>query len=273
MGSITHEIHRMKNPQLPFIFHLCRVEANGILPNWHENIELLCFLEGEGTMTLDGRPYRVGQGDVGVVNADRLHVTGGEPTLSYYCLIVDSGFCMENGIDVSCLEFSELVRDEAIFAAHAEICALFERLQEGKADPAVVPAIRHCVLGILLRLVSHHLTAGGQESKEEARGRDRVKEVVRYLRTVNGAISLDEVAKEMGMSKFYLCREFKRITGTTVVAYLNRTRCERARRMIYEGAKVSEAAFAVGFDNLSYFSRTFLRYIGIHPSACQRRSE
>lgn len=270
MERIVHEIHRMKNPQLPFVFRKSHVKANGILPNWHENIEILCFLEGEGTMTLDGRSYKVGKGDIGIVNVDRLHTTVGEPSLVYYYLIVDNGYCLENGIDVSSLEFLELIRDEALFSRFAEVAELFARMGSEETDPTVFPTLRYCVLGILLQIFERYRLAAEQQNAEAAKGRARMKELVSYLRNAAGAISLDEIAKEMGMSKFYMCREFKRITGTTIIAYLNRVRCEHARRMIYGGAKVSEAAFAVGFDNLSYFSKIFARYMGARPSSCSR---
>ena len=267
MGSITHEIHRMKNPHLPFIFRTTRVEAGGMLPNWHENIEIFFFLEGTGALSLDGRLYKVAAGDLGIVNADCLHATVGEPSLTYRYLIVDSGFCLENGIDVSRLSFEELVHDEALSASFGELGELYRRLSEGEEDPTIYPALRYCVLGILLRLLGQYVTEERKGATEEARGCARVKEIVRYLRDTSGPVSLDSLAREMGMSKFYMAREFKRITGTTVIAYLNRMRCEQARRMLREGAKVSEAAFAVGFDNLSYFSRTYKRYMGAPPSA------
>ena len=272
MKKIVHEIHRMKNPRSPFIYNQSRSGENGILPNWHENIEILCFFEGEGALTLDGRSFHVGRGDVAVVNPERLHVTVGEPYLLYHCLIIDNRYCIENGIDVGEIEFAELIRDEALFAQICEVAPLFARMREGDDDPTLPPALRYCALGILLSLLSRH-TATPTERSGDVQGHSRIKGAVRYLRDAEGAVTLDELARAMGMSKFYLCREFRRLTGTTVVTYLNRIRCEKARRLIYEGAKVSEAAFAVGFDNLSYFSRTFLRYTGIRPSDCQRREK
>jgi AraC-like DNA-binding protein len=273
MEKVIHEIHRMKNPQLPFIFRTSQVTETGILANWHENIELLCILDGEGTVSLDGRPYRVRAGDVAVVNSDCLHAAVGEPQLTYSYLIIDSSFCLENGIDISRLEFCEQVRDAELSALLLEVGDRFTRLSEHEGEPFALPHLRYCVLGVLLRLLTHHLSATGKrEDAEEERGRARIKEVVQYLRDCRETPSLDALARKMGMSKFYLCREFKRITGTTVVAYQNRLRCERARRLILEGAKVSEAAFAVGFDNLSYFSKIYKRYMGASPSAKQAKA-
>ena len=78
--------------------------------------------------------------------------------------------------------------------------------------------------------------------------------------------SLDELAEEFFISKFHLSREFKRITDMTVFEFVNLTRCTEARRLIESGAKVTEAAEACGYENMSYFTRTFKKQFGVLPS-------
>ena len=55
-------------------------------------------------------------------------------------------------------------------------------------------------------------------------------------------------------------------TEITVVEYLNQQRCRHAQKLILEGESISAAAHLSGFENLSYFSRTYKRYIGYLPS-------
>jgi AraC-like DNA-binding protein len=81
------------------------------------------------------------------------------------------------------------------------------------------------------------------------------------------SISLDEVAKVNCMSKYHFSRTFKAKVGFSFTEYLNRKRIEAAKRMMKnEDVNVSEACFAVGFNDLSYFSRLFRRYEKTTPS-------
>ncbi|WP_341280832.1 AraC family transcriptional regulator [Paenibacillus sp. FSL H8-0537] len=79
--------------------------------------------------------------------------------------------------------------------------------------------------------------------------------------------SLLELAKLVGMNDFKLKKGFRQLHDTTVYGYLRDRRMEQALRLL-EGrqANVSEAAFAVGYTNVSHFSAAFREKYGINPS-------
>ena len=79
-------------------------------------------------------------------------------------------------------------------------------------------------------------------------------------------LSVDEIASHLGICRSHLSREFHKITGMTIIEYINVLRCKEAKRYISEGNGVAAAAIAVGFNNLSYFTRTYKKYIGELPS-------
>ena len=81
-----------------------------------------------------------------------------------------------------------------------------------------------------------------------------------------GSVTLQEVADHVGISKYYLSREFKEFTGATIFDTLNMNRCTEARRRMEAGASVSEAALSCGYENLSYFTRVFKKHMGDLPS-------
>ena len=73
-------------------------------------------------------------------------------------------------------------------------------------------------------------------------------------------IILDEVASEIHMSRFYLCRRFKESTGMTLTEYVSNRRVEMAKEMLENTSlRVADIAFEVGFQSLSQFNRTFHR--------------
>ena len=103
--------------------------------------------------------------------------------------------------------------------------------------------------------------------KQEDSSNEHVKTALIYLRQhLQEPLSLDKLAEAVGISKFHLSHLFKLYTGKTVIQTMNLLRCTEAQRMIEDGISVSAAAFSSGFENLSYFTRTFKKYMGTLPS-------
>lgn len=121
MESSHYEAHIMKSPALPFILHIGMVKTEGIVAsNWHTNIEILRCTEGCGWVMLDDRRVPFYQCDIVVVNSNSLHKVDSDSGVKYDVLIIDQGFCTENGIPT----------DEIIFEEHicgdSELCRAFD---------------------------------------------------------------------------------------------------------------------------------------------------
>ncbi|MDR0563101.1 MAG: helix-turn-helix domain-containing protein [Spirochaetaceae bacterium] len=79
-------------------------------------------------------------------------------------------------------------------------------------------------------------------------------------------ISLQEIATASGLSAPYFSTIFKEEMGENLSSYLNRIRVEKASRMLTEtDLSLSEIAGACGFEDQSWFSKTFKHYIGVSP--------
>lgn len=90
-------------------------------------------------------------------------------------------------------------------------------------------------------------------------------------------IGLVELAAIAGVSRFHFTRIFKRSTGLTPMAYVERSRVRRAQELIRAAEhRLSEVALAVGFADQSHFTRRFHRLTGRTPAAfakdCSARS-
>ena len=71
-------------------------------------------------------------------------------------------------------------------------------------------------------------------------------------------LSLTKVAKAANISRNHLSEKFKQITGTNFVEYIAWTRFEKACDLLRNSnLRISEIAFAVGFQSLSQFNRVF----------------
>ncbi|MEY2497579.1 MAG: hypothetical protein QOD12_1135 [Verrucomicrobiota bacterium] len=80
-------------------------------------------------------------------------------------------------------------------------------------------------------------------------------------------LSLGKVAKAAHTSANYLSEKFKEATGINFVKYVARARYEKAATLLREAdLRVSEIAFASGFQSLSQFNRVFKKFSGKSPS-------
>lgn len=81
------------------------------------------------------------------------------------------------------------------------------------------------------------------------------------------SLTLADLARESGLSRFQLVRGFSRATGLTPHAYLLQRRIDIVRRLIAEGTPLAEAAAAGGFVDQSHMTRVFVRKYGFSPGA------
>jgi YesN/AraC family two-component response regulator len=90
----------------------------------------------------------------------------------------------------------------------------------------------------------------------------------------NEKIRLATAARLCSLSPFQFSRNFKRENGLTFRDYVVKLRLQRAAELIKDTrASVTEAAFVVGFNDLSYFARMFRKQFGVAPSHFRTESE
>lgn len=282
MDSFIYEPHLLKGGSLPFIFHydsLSERPSPGGAPegisylsygkkctqNWHENAEFLYIAKGSGVLCCDSSEYPVKEGAICAVSSLELHYTKTDSRLEYYCLIPDSAFLLQNGIDTSHLEFCHVIESDKISAAFSRFISAYlskDSFREAK--------IRLGALNLILEIAENY--SSQKKASGSAKSLDRLKKAISYI---NGhmaeRISADDVARAASLSKYYFLREFKALTGQTLVDFVNNLRCEKARAMLAQGElSVSEIASLCGFNGASYFSRVFYESAGLTPKEYRR---
>jgi AraC-like DNA-binding protein len=119
-----------------------------------------------------------------------------------------------------------------------------------------------------LSMVSNQIVL--QEQTAEPPVITRAKQYITEHQTEE--LSLDQVAKSVHTSKFYLCKMFKKATGIHFTDYLSRVRTERAKNLLLNrNLRISEIAYEVGFQSLTHFNRVFKRILGQSPTDYRSR--
>ena len=86
------------------------------------------------------------------------------------------------------------------------------------------------------------------------------------------AVDYDRLAARFRMSRRSLERRFKRATGVTPLGYLQQLRVANARRLLEEGTRTfSEITYQVGYEDIAFFRKLFVRLTGLRPKEYQKR--
>lgn len=264
---------------LDFPFELYRLTDSShpryeMAMHWHSSIELIRILEGELYVTLDNRKYIGGAGDVFIVNSETAH--GAFPKGAVYeCIVFNLAF-MKSGNPV-CDGFiddllhktaflDEKPEQEDVKAAVNEVFEIMNAERDGYKFK-VLSAI-YKILGEAIEKSAFSTSAKTVNEKTEQNVL-KLKRTIRFIRdNYDKEITLSEMANVSGLSTKYFCAFFKQMTEKTPVEYLNMYRIERAARaLLGTDMSITEIAYSNGFNDLSYFIKTFKSFKNCTPKA------
>lgn len=122
--------------------------------------------------------------------------------------------------------------------------------------------------GMYLALVLHYVEQEYRAHTEDERPRNEtVEQICAYLAAnYQQKFSLTEVAARFYISPYYLSRLFRRVTGQSIVDYINARRIEAAQKLL-ETTELSISAVAeqTGFASAAHFRRVFREQMGVGP--------
>lgn len=142
-------------------------------------------------------------------------------------------------------------------------------LQEQQKPGEFHKAYEHMLLNLLLVQIVRLERSKTPEKTEEV---SRIDQVIRYVHMhYMEDINLEMLAQMFYVSPYYLCREFKQHTNSTIVHYVNATRVMNAQRKFMETDKnITEISKETGFSNLTHFNRVFKSVTGMTPSGFRK---
>ena len=155
-----YETHFLGQKNRPFIFHKDTIvnKSKECVPNLHLNLELLYFVEGNGSVICDGKTFSVQQGDIVVINSCVIHTVTTTDVTRYFCLIVDNDFCTANVADMSELQFVSLIQNNTARALFEQVIQEFDS-RDAFRDAGIQCAVQQLLL-FLCRNYSEPKPAG-----------------------------------------------------------------------------------------------------------------
>jgi AraC-like DNA-binding protein len=235
--------------------------------HWHEQFGI-GFIDQGAHKSASGRGMvEAGAGDIITVNPGEVHDGApiGDAGRSWRMLyfepsIVRDAFGEMHEGGSKAQEFPSPVMNDA--HAAATFGRLFEAMTDHR-DASSKMRGEELLLGLLAAIVRERGEAAAPRPAPTAiaRAKSRIDDAPA------AAITLADLARESGLSRFQVLRGFVRATGFTPHAYLTQRRIDLARRLIAERTPLAEAAAASGFADQSHMTRTFVRKYGVSPGA------
>ena len=205
----SYEYHQIRDPDFPIIFHqeTLNYEESGVLAHWHENIELLWFVDGRGAVVIDSVRVEAGPGELVMIDSNRLHrIFALSAACCYYCLIVDKAFCERFGIPVGEARLKTSADSGRLRGLYGAIAS-----EMAQKQPHYKAAVLAGVLALLAELYRNYMDrAPGLFPNREQTNRSRmVRGAISFLRrSYQQPLTIDDICREVGFSKFYFCRVF-----------------------------------------------------------------
>ncbi len=262
-------------------FHYEMRGKDGLINKKHTHAqyyEILHICRGSGSITVNDRLLPLREGTVVLINGMDTHCSVPDDAAQYVRskLVIASSFVRE----LMCAAGSENVVND-LFAKQSGLCiglssdenagisAEMRRINEklGKSENETAY--------LSLALLKILLCAYENINKTQPPLNNGISDILAYLNgNIAGKIELSDLCRRFHISRYYLCRLFKKSTGMTIFEYVQAQRVSEARKkLFYTDDPMGEIALSLGFSSFSYFSKTFREYEGMTPSAFRAKAK
>ena len=233
------------------------------VPHTHKHTELFFIVSGKGQFLIQDQVFPVGVNDLVIINPNVLHTEdslNAQP-LEYIVLGIE-------GIELATSQnsngqFCILDHFESVEISSCLRNILREMEQKSTGYEDVCQAFMEILIIRLMRSTSLAIPTEPQAIS----GNRQCAAIRRYIDLhFKESLTLEQLAEEAHMSKFYLSHAFKQEYGVSPINYMITKRIEESKYLLAEtDLSLSQIAQLLGFSSLSYFSQVFRRTQGISP--------
>lgn len=255
--------------------------------HWHKEWEFGVITEGEGIVAMDNRQYRLKKGDFFFYNSEVLHAgwaTGSTPVFGHYLVVhprliggsIESVFWQKYLLPI--MENHSLkgfvLRDgEPDKEKFVELSERIWYACHNKA-PGYEFRVRNDLSELVFLMHQHSNMEYTSVPERGQRDENRIKNMVTYVQEhYSEDISLEQLAACANISESECLRCFKRVTGVTPIQFIKQFRIQRAQTLLaLSTEKIVDIAIQCGFQDMSYFSKTFQKYCGCTPTEFRKKT-
>jgi AraC-like DNA-binding protein len=266
-------------PQEEFeIFSYSDTYLKAIDYHHHDFYEIYFLVSGKVSYIINGTNYQVSPGNIILISPDELHQPIiHEPEKPYKRVVLwISGRLLERmstkNTDLkSCFLDSESHTNLLTPNANEQsrLLRLFQNLLESyyEKDKYGNDILKNSYLSELLVYINTlYMSREKGQSGGVIEKNKLILDILDYIdQNVENEISLDDLSAMFFLSKYHLCREFKKHMGTTLHRYIIQKRLVYAKNLIAQQTPLSQVSSKCGFSDYSNFFKSFKNEYGISP--------
>ncbi len=253
--------------------------------HWHEELEAAIITEGQAIVAAGNEKYIIHAGEGFFINSGILHGCWDlDGSCSRFHSMVFHPRLVGGSMDsIFYQQYIQPLTDHRglesmIFSAsvpwQAEALNAIERAWQAcvREAPGFEFQVRSALSEFIFLLQTHIPAAGPRPSRKTRRDGERMKQMLQFVH--------DHVAEELNMARIAECaaiseseclRCFKSTIGTTPIQYVRQYRMQRACLLLTTTSEhISDIAVQCGFQDVSYFTKTFREMKGMVPSEYRR---
>lgn len=235
----------------------------------HENHEIYIFFEGDTDYIIEGTTYSLEPNDMILICGGEMHRAYHKSQKKYSRMVFDieDEFFDEN----ECPEYRSIFYNREMGTKNkipAEIVknsGLLDAIKRWKkytdnGNKKNLPVSRSILIEIL------HILNNLDTLYDENEGNNLIQDVILYInRNFTSKITLEDLEDEFFVSRFHLCRTFKKSTGHTIISYINSKRITKVKELYKNGISINKACIEAGFSSYSSFYKAYLKEFGVIP--------
>lgn len=249
---------------------------NVLMLHWHERYELCQVLENDCSFRVDGKIVNASVGDIVAINEQLVHqfIIKEDNTKIRICqlptkLLLNFGSSIRPlKIHITAEEISQ------VESLGEKLNALFDIMEQEKKNGFVAnDHFQQSLVTALYFLLERHFP----ETENAFSGERDRQEFYRIIEYVNSHyaedINVEQIAKQLYLSRMRLTAVFKKYAGEGVNEYINKLRIKNANYMLSKGATITEAAFASGFQSIRTFNNIYRKVMNMTPTEYVRENK
>lgn len=263
-----------------------RTNGFAIEKHFHQECEVYYLLEGSGKYFIENETYWVKKGSLVIIDSLQVHHTDFKEGKHHQRILIELNVDdlepqIKSLFGVSAKDFfrSRAGVYQVAEANQPYLEGLFKSLlNEMKHKHTHFESMAFLKLSELFIHISrpenqavHFISTANFQPETSSVVKKCIKVIMRDL---EASLSLESIAEELHISKNYLSRIFKDVTGLTVHEYINIQRIKKSQNLL-ETSQLSilDIAQRSGYNSVSYFERVFKKYTETTPIKYQKRLE
>lgn len=258
------------------LFHPKDTRQHEFSYHYHDFYKILLFLQGDVTYCIEGKSYVLAPYDMVLINAGEVHrpLVHSARTYERVILYVSPEFLnahRQKDYDLG-LCFSRVQKEQSNVLRmpslkNSRLFATLKELEAALKDEDFAGDLYREVLFLEFLIQLNRAALGDSlHFMETSEANEKILAVLAYLNEhLTETFSMDSLAEQFFLSKYYLMHSFKQETGYTIGNYLAIKRLRLARELISQGMPATAACFECGFQNYSTFFRAYKKHFGKSP--------